>query len=98
MHEARHTDAACESAPRELVHEAAAEPVRPIEVGERIVGVEFRWLPWTAKPTFGTSGLPPPAVLPGSAELVSFDCEYVYERLNWSPLDIRFRRFIWSEW
>ena len=49
------------------------------------------------KPAFGTSGLPPPAVLPGSAELVSLEREYVYARLNCTPCDTRFSRLNWTE-
>ena len=62
--------------PGQIPDEAAAEPVRPVEVGQRVVGVDVRGCrPARRSRRSGTSGLPPPAVLPGSAELVSLDRE-----------------------
>ena len=39
--------------------------------------VDYIYIGPPTNPELGTSGFPPPAVLPGSAELVSLECEYV---------------------
>src|SRR5215216_1715985 len=53
--------------------------------------------PCAVKPTFGRSGLPPPAVLPGSAEALSIDFENVYAALNCNPFESRFVKLSCAE-
>src|SRR5687768_8285619 len=58
----------------------------------------LRESPCAMNPVFGTSGFPPPAVLPGSLDITSIDFEKVYAMLNCRPRDSRFVRLNWPPW